>query len=88
MTFPALLFGLLMASLYGALYHLIRGEGPRRLVFYLALAWAGFLVGHLVGEWWDLAFLQVGPLYVGAASVGCLIFLGAGDWLSRIERSA
>jgi hypothetical protein len=88
MTFPALLFGLLVASLYGAFYHLVRGDGPRRLVYYLLLAWAGFALGHLVGGWFGWSFLRFGSLNGGVATVGCFIFLAAGDWLGRIERTA
>jgi len=88
MTFPTFLFGLLVASLYAAFYHLARGEGPRSLLYYLLLAWAGFAAGHLVGGWLNWSFLQLGSLNLGAATIGSLIFLGVGDWLGRIERRA
>ena len=37
MTLPALLFGALIASLYGAVYHLIRDGRPGRLLLYLVI---------------------------------------------------
>jgi hypothetical protein len=49
---------------------------------------AGFALGHLVGGWFGLSFLRFGSLNGGAATVGCFIFLAAGDWLGRIERTA
>ncbi len=85
MTIPALLFGLLIASLFGALYHLARGGKLWRLLLYLVLAWAGFAVGHYVGVWQNWVLLPVGPLDLGTATIGSLAFLGLGDWLSRIE---
>ena len=85
MTIPALLFGFLIASLYGALYHLARGGGFWRLLFYLALGWAGFAAGHYAGAWLNWSLLPLGAWNFGAATIGSLIFLGAGDWLSRIE---
>ena len=86
MSIPALILGFVIASLYGALYHLARDGGIWRLVFYLALAWAGFAAGHFAGVWLGWEFFPLGELNLGAATIGCLVMLGAGDWLSRIER--
>ena len=85
MTTPALLYGFLIASLYGTLYHLLRGGKFWRLVFYLLLAWAGFAAGHFLGEWQNWVFVPFGPWNFGMATIGSLVFLGVGDWLSRIE---
>ena len=43
MTIPSLIFAFLIASLYGALYHLIRGGRLGRLLLFLILGWAGFV---------------------------------------------
>ncbi len=85
MTIPAVLFGFVIASLYGALYHLIRGGTGLRLLMYLALAWAGFAAGHLAGLWRGWTLLPLGPLNLGVETIGSLLFLGLGDWLSRIK---
>jgi hypothetical protein len=85
MTIPSLLFGFLIASLYGALYHLARGGRFWRLLLYLLLAWMGFAAGHYLGLWLNWILLPLGAWNFGAATIGSLIFLGAGDWLSRIE---
>lgn len=85
MYLPALILGLLIASLYGALYHLVRNGGFWRLVLYLALAWLGFAAGHFLATWLGWVFLPIGELDTGPATLGSLVFLGAGDWLSRIE---
>ena len=85
MTLPAFLFAFLPALFYGALFHLIRGGNGRRLLLYLGLSVAGFFAGHYIGVWRGWYFLMFGPLNLGAATVGSFLFLGLGDWLSRIE---
>ena len=88
MTFPSLLFALLVAAFYGLLYHLIRNGGFGRLVLYLILSISGFAIGHFIGLWRGWVFLPIGSLNIGMSSVGSLMILIFGDWLSRIERSA
>ena len=85
MTFPALLFALLVALFYGALYHLIRGGGFWRLLLCFSLSVTGFLIGHLIGIWRDWTFLPLGTLNLGLSTLGSLMLLVLGDWLSRIE---
>ena len=85
MTMPALLIGLLIASLYGAVFHLARDGGFWRLLFYLLLAWMGFAAGHYLGLWLNWVLFPLGAWNWGAATIGSLFFLGLGDWLSRIE---
>ena len=85
MTLPSILFALLIALLYGALYHLLRGGGFWRLIFYFGLSIFGFAVGYLVGYWLGWLIIPLGSMDVGSASLGSLIFLIGGDWLSRIE---
>ena len=85
MTLPTLLFALLVALLYGAVYHLLRGGGFWRLLLYFSLSVSGFIVGHLFGLWRGWIFIPLGALNFGLASVGSMLFLLLGDWLSRIE---
>ena len=85
MTLPTILFALIIALLYGALYHLLRGGGFWRLVLYLGLSVLGFAIGHLVGLWRGWVFAPLGSLNLGISSVGSLVVLVLGDWLSRIE---
>jgi hypothetical protein len=87
MTFPSLLFALLVALFYGALYHLIRGGGFWRLLLCLCLSIAGFIAGHLLGIWRGWTFLPLGALNLGLSSLGSVMLLIVGDWLSRIEVS-
>ena len=85
MTLPSSLFALLIALLYGSLFHLVRGGNGWRLLFYLLLSVAGFVVGLMVGAWRDWALLMLGPINLGMGTIGSVVFLGVGDWLSRIE---
>ena len=85
MTLPTLLFGLLVALLYGALYHLIRGGGFWRLLLFFSLSIAGFSAGHFIGIWREWTFLPLGALNLGLSTLGSVMLLVFGDWLTRIE---
>ena len=85
MPIPSLMLGFLIASLYGALYHLWRGGGPKSIFFYILLAWVGFFGGHFLATWRGWVFLPVGSLNLGLASLGALIFLFVGGWLNMLE---
>jgi hypothetical protein len=84
MTIPSLLFALLIASLYGVLYHLIRGGGLGRLLLFLIFGWAGFALGHLLGLWRGWILIPLGELNLGLSTLGSLFLLALGDWVSSI----
>lgn len=85
LTIPSILFGIVLSSLYGALFHLWRGGNLGRLILYLALSWVGFWGGQLLGAQLGWSFAQVGPLNAGMGTLGSLIFLGVGYWLSLVQ---
>jgi hypothetical protein len=85
MTLPTLLFALLTALFYGALYHLIRGGSFWRLILYFGLSIFGFAAGHFIGLWRGWIFIPVGSLNFGLSSIGSFAILIFGDWLSRVE---
>jgi hypothetical protein len=85
MTIPSILFALLIALLYGALYHVVRGGGFWRLIFDIVMSILGFVAGYFVGYWFGWSIFPLGFMDLGSASIGSLIFLVGGDWLSRIE---
>ena len=84
MTIPSLLFALLIASLYGVLYHLIRGGGLGRLLLFLIFGCAGFALGHLLGLWRGWILIPLGELNLGLSTLGSLFLLALGDWVSRL----
>ncbi len=85
MTIPSLVLGLVIALLYGALYHFARDGGGWRLLFYCVLSILGFAAGQLLGMWLGWELLMLGTLNLGLGTLGSAVFLFGGDWLSRIE---
>lgn len=85
MTLPAMIFGFIVSTLYGAAFHVWRGSGAGRLLLYLILGWLGFWTGHFLAARWGWTFGKLGPLNLGMASAGSLIFLAIGHWLSLVE---
>jgi len=88
MTIPALIFAFLIASLYGAVYHLIRDGGAGRLFQFLLLSWIGFALGHLVGIWQGWQLFPLGQLNLGMSTLGSLILMVARDLFSRGKKAS
>ncbi len=85
MTFPAILFGIVLSTAYGAAFHFWKGGRLNKLLLYIILAWLGFWIGHIVGGLIGWSFAAVGPINAGLATVGSTIFLFVGEWLGRVE---
>lgn len=85
MTLPAILFGLVVAFLAGALFHALRGGGGWRLLLHLGLGAAGFALGQGISIWFGFILLRFGVLDLGMGVIGSLVLIGVGDWLSRIK---
>lgn len=77
-----LVLGFLLASAYGAIFHLIYGGSLRRIVLYLAAAWAGFLIGQVAGDFLNFEMFKVGKIHLLSASVGAWLLLLAARWLA------
>jgi len=85
MSIPTIIFGMIIASLYGAAFHFWRGGGLGKLFLYLLLGWAGFWVGDMLGRQLGWSFASLGPLHLGMATIGSGIFLMVGHWLSLVQ---
>jgi hypothetical protein len=85
MTLPALFFGFVLSSLFGAAFHLWKGGGLKKLLLFLILAWVGFWAGHLLAARLGWTFLALGPVNTGMATLGSALVLFVGDWLSQVE---
>jgi len=83
MSLPSLLFAWLIASLYGALYHLVRGGGAGRLFLFILLAWVGFASGQFLGLWRGWVLFPLGQVNLGLGTLASLLALLSGDLLSR-----
>ncbi len=85
MPIPTIVFGVLLSTLYGAAYHLIRGGSLRRMLLFIVLAWAGFWLGDALGYFMQWNFASAGALNAGAGTVLSVAFLLIGDFVSRIR---
>lgn len=85
MTPQAILFGMLVATLIGALFHLWRGGSLKRLLLYIVLSWFGFWSGHLLAAQLNWNFGAVGALNLGMAIIVAVLVLALGYWLSLVK---
>jgi len=85
MTLPTLLFAFILATVYGAGFHLWQGGNARRLLLYLLAGWLGFALGHILGEWLGIRLLAVGALNTFTATLGSAIALFAARLLALNE---
>lgn len=85
MSMPSLLFGLVISTLYGAAFHLWKNGGLGKLFLYLILGWAGFWLGQFLAARLGWTFGSLGALHLGLATVGSVLFLGLGHWLSLVQ---
>ena len=85
MSTATLLLGLIISILLGALFHLWRGGKAGRILLYLILSIVGLWIGHFLAEGLNLDFDKLGQLHLLFGSLGSLIFLFLGHWLSLIR---
>ncbi len=85
MTFPAIIFGIVLSTVYGTAFHFWKGGSLNRLLLYVVLSWLGFWTGHIVGSAIGWSFAAAGPINTGMATLGSAVFLLVGEWLSRVE---
>lgn len=64
MTTPTLMLGFVLATLLGALAHLIFGGDARRLAAFLIAGWVGFVIGQIAATLFHWNFLNIGTLHV------------------------
>lgn len=74
-----LVLGILLASVYGALFHFIFGGPLKMVIIYLLAAWFGFLVGQFIGDILNFEFLKLGKIHLVSASLGAWLAL-LGTW--------
>lgn len=83
MPSPSVVFGFILATLYGATFHLIFGGSTRQLAVYLLAGWLGFALGHIFGAISGVRLFSIGPLNTFAATVGAWLALFATRFLSK-----
>ncbi len=85
MTIPAIIFGVVLSTAYGTAFHFWKGGSLKKLALYVLLAWIGFWGGQVAGDQLHWNFAAVGPINTGLATIGSVLFLFGGEWLSRVE---
>lgn len=87
MTFPAVVFGIVLSTGYGTAFHFWKGGSLFRIFLYIILSWLGFWIGHFIGGALGWSFAAAGPINAGMATLGSAVFLFFGEWLGRVEIS-
>ena len=85
MNLPILLLGFVISTFYGAIFHFWRGGSLIRLLLYLVLSWIGFWLGHFIGGLLGFTFWPIGVLHAGMATIGSVLILIIGHWLSLVD---
>lgn len=80
---PGFMFSFLLATAYGAGFHLLFGGGVRKLALYLGAAWIGFAVGQWASAAFSLSLMDVGPVHTFTASLGSWLALVLSHWLGK-----
>ncbi len=82
-TASGIVLGFLLATIYGAAFHLFVGGPPRRIILYVIASWVGFTIGHIVGDLLSIDLLKLGAVHLLSASVGAWIALILSWFLER-----
>ena len=84
-TASGLVLGFLLATAYGAAFHLIIGGRPRKILLYILAAWVGFTLGQFIGDVIGVDVFQLGAINLLSASLGAWIALILSWFLSTRE---
>lgn len=84
-TASALVLGFLLATAYGAGFHLLLGGPARHILLYVLAAWLGFAIGHFLGDLLNIEILKLGALHLFTASMGSWLALITSWWLVAYE---
>lgn len=72
---PSIVFGFVIATLYGSAFHFVAGGDARRLAVFLLASWIGFALGHITGDLLNVNLLDIGSLNMLNATFGSLVAL-------------
>lgn len=86
MPAPTLTFAFILATLLGALFHLLMGGDARRLALFLLAGWIGFGLGHVIGAALGINLFNVGTLRLVSAVLGAIIALVAAALLTSSRK--
>ena len=75
MPSPSIVLAFILATLYGAGFHVIFGGDIRRLALFLISGWLGFSLGQVFGGIVGIKLFGIGPINTFAATLGAGIAL-------------
>ena len=75
----------LLATAYGAAFHVIMGGPARRILLYVIAAWIGFVAGHFLGDFLKVDILELGAVKLFSASLGAWAALLIARLLAKDE---
>ncbi len=75
LNFPLLILSLVIATLYGALFHLLWGRTLKDLLIYWIAALLGFGTGQLLASAFSWGDVLIGELHLLVASAACWLFM-------------
>ena len=85
---PALVFSIIIATVYGLLFYLWQGRTLRDLLFFWLAAVVGFASGQVVGMLLDVISWTVGQVHVAEGTLLALLFLVLARWLRQEKEEA
>lgn len=88
MTFASILFGTVIATLIGAIFHLWKGGPFKIYLLIIASSWLGFWCGQIVGSSIGWKRWNYGQLYLVPAILGSILVTFVGYWLSISTQKA
>jgi hypothetical protein len=62
MSIPSFFLGMIISTICGLLFHVLRGGRLSRMLLYIATAWVSFFAGQMVSEWISWRVLRFGSL--------------------------
>ena len=81
LTSPPVVLSLVVASLYGGLFHLVWGQSWGEFVLYWITSIVGFGLGQAIGNVIGLNIMMVGQVHLLEATLACWAGLFVAKWL-------
>ncbi len=72
---PSIVFGFVIATFYGSIFHVISGGDARRIALFLMTSWVGFALGHITGDLMNVELFDMGTLNMLNATLGSFFAL-------------
>ena len=85
---PALTLSFILATIYGAAFHVLTGGDARRLAFFLIAGWLGFALGQAFGIAFGVTVFDIGVLHIFTATFGSVLALFAARILTGRRAAA